>query len=273
MNKGIIKLFYFVMTWSTSLFALEEQPWFGNVYEFNFLSKYTYAYFSSVDKGVPALKDTIHNNLFYFDLEFPFASQWSIDVDAHFADISHSPFHFSSSAVQVRYLWLDDIVGDAISFATGVSLRLTSPKGLEELISYYHGDVDVEGNVSIGREFEPKETLRFRLWAFGAIGLANKGSPWLRGKASLDWNNNDCNKGSIFLESISGYGRHHHVDIHDFHGYASIRHKGVALGAKYGHRFGRWGTLGFEYKRLLFAECSPKNVNYFSLSYLLPFSF
>lgn len=265
--------FLFPIFFVSIVFGLEEQPWFGNVYEFNFLGKYSYAYFNKVNGARTQLNETIHNHLLYLDLQFPFSSQWSVDADFRLATTTNNPFHFSSTAWQLRYLWLDDIVGDIFSLATSLNFRITTPKGLKELISYYHGDVDLEGNISIGKEFAPKPNLLVRFWIFGAVGIANKGSPWIRGDAALESIYDDNHKWAIFFESLSGYGRREHINPNDFKGYASIRHEALDLGLRYGYKFGYWGTLGIEYKRVLFARCSPRNINYFTLSYLLTFSF
>ena len=79
---------------------------------------------------------------------------------------SKETFNFRSAAWQARYLWLDDIVGDPISFATGASVRVTSTTSLKDVSCPYHGNVDFEVNFALGKEWDV-----FGMLAFPRLGL------------------------------------------------------------------------------------------------------
>ncbi|MES2273792.1 MAG: hypothetical protein V4487_06335, partial [Chlamydiota bacterium] len=104
--------------------ALEVQPWFGDVYEFHFLGSYAYSRFNSVSNGVPQLTQPFQSNVAYFGLDFSPSPEWSIDTDLQFADTTQQSFNFRTVALQARYLWLDDIVGDPVSLTTGANIRV-----------------------------------------------------------------------------------------------------------------------------------------------------
>lgn len=255
------------------LLSLESQPWFGDVYQFHLLSRYSYSRFNQFQNGRPQLEDTFQANVLYLGLDFSPTPVWSVDTDLQVADTSAMSFNFRSFAVQGRYLWYDDIVGDPVSFATGASMRITGTHALRDISCPSHGNVDFELNFSLGKEFEASNQTLLRTWAYGAIGHANRGAPWVRGILAFEANVDDQHKWAIYAEAVNGYGRHSHVDLNHFYGYARIREKAVDFGVRYGKRLDVWGTLRFEYIRRVLAKSSPEDVNTFRVSYLLPFSF
>lgn len=253
--------------------SLEVQPWFGDCLEFHFLGSYSYSFFNKVNRGVPKLNYTFQSNVAYLGLDFSPTPEWSIDTDIQFADTSKQSFNFRTVAFQARYLWLDDIVGDRISLATGGSGRFTNTDSLRDISCPYHANFDFELNFAFGKEFDVSDEWAWRFWGFGAVGHGNQGSPWVRGIFSLETNYQDEHKLGLLAEAINGYGARRTVFIDDFHGYAKIREKAIDVGVRYGYRVGVWGTLRFSYYRRVFAKSCPEQVNTFLFSYLLPFSF
>lgn len=254
-------------------FSLEKQPWLSDVYEFHFLGGYAYSRFNKVEGAVDQLTSPFNVHLLFGGLDFSFSPEWSIDADVEFSDTTRTSFGFRSFAIQGRYLWLDDIIGDWISLTTGGSIRVTSPTFLKDVSCPSHGNVDMEANISIGKEFDSLQFWRFRLWGFGVIGIANRGSPWIRGGAFVEANLDDTHKWALFLLGSHGYGRKRTINIADFRGYGRIRQKNIDIGIRYGYRMSVWGTLRGEYMRRVKASLYPENVNTFVISYLLPFSF
>lgn len=269
MKKGS---FFLLVIFPIFAFVIEHQPWFGNVYEFNFLSKYAYSYFSSVDSAKQSLGKTSNDQLVYLGLELPLSPVWSLDGDIEFTDTPRQSFSLRSLAVQARYLIYDDIIGDKISFAVGGNIRYTSSRSLKDISCPYYANCDFEGNLAVGKEFEG-ELIKTRLWGQGIVGKGNRGSPWIAAIAAFEGNVDQKHKWAFFLTGLHCYGRRTIIDIEHFYGYGKIREKNVEIGGRYGRRFGVWGTLSFEYKRRIYARRCPKEVNTFVLSYLLPFSF
>ncbi len=253
--------------------SLEVQPWFGDCLEFHFLGSYSYSFFNKVEKGVPKLTDTFQSHVAYLGLDFSPTPEWSVDTDIQFADTTKQNFNFRTVALQARYLWLDDIIGDRISLATGANARFTNTDSLRDVSCPYHANFDFELNFSFGKEFDVSDYWAWRFWGFGCVGHANTGSPWVRAILALETNYNDQHKLGFLAEGSNGYGRHTTVQIDDFHGYAKIRQKSIDLGVRYGYRIGVWGTLRFSYMRRVLAKSCPEQVNDFVFSYLLPFSF
>jgi len=264
-------LFLFLIPFCAN--ALEVQPWFGDVLEFHFLGGYTYSRFNHVQHAVPQLTSPFNSHVLYTGLDFSPTPEWSIDMDMQFAATTKEPFNFRTVAVQARYLWLDDIVGDPVSLATGASIRPTTTRSLKDVSCPYHGNVDFELNFSIGKEFDASDCWRFRTWGYGAVGHSNRGSPWVRGIVAIETNIDDVHKFALYADGINGYGRHTRINPDHFFGYARIREKAIDLGFRYGYRIGVWGTLRLGYERRVLAKSCPAQVNSFIISYLLPFCF
>ena len=70
-----------------------------------------------------------------------------------------------------------------------------------------------------------------------------------------------------------GFGGKQHVDVHHFNGWAEFQHQSIDLGAAYGYEFALWGKLTATYAHRVFAHNFPERVNFFTLTYSLPFSY
>lgn len=264
---------YFLLGLQVALFSLEVQPWFGDVFEFHFLSGYTYSRFKKVEGAIDQLTRPSNDHLLFADLEFSPSPYWSFDSDLEFVDTPRQSFSFRSLGGQGRYLWFDDITGDPITLVTGCNARYTSSRSLKDVSCPYHGNIDFQLHIALGKEFDQGGYWRFRMWGLGLVGMANRGSPWVGGTVAIEGNYNDEHKWALFVEGGHGYGRKTSIRISDFFGYGKIRYKFIDIAARYGIRLGVWGTLRFEYKRRVLAKLYPQNVNFFNISYLLPFSF
>ena len=264
---------FFLLLIPFCMFSLEKQPWFGNVYELQFLSSYTYSRYSSVDGAIVPLKDPSNDHLVYLGLEVPFSQKWNIDGDLQFSATPRQDFGFRSFALQCRKLILDDITGDPLSFTLGAYLRYTSDKSLKDISCPSRGKLDFEAKFALGKEFDYFEDWFFRIWLNGGLGIANKGSIWIDGTLGLE--SHLCKRHilSFFLLANHGYGKKDYIDINNFKGYGEIRNRSIDIAFRYGYQIGVWGMIRFEYARKVLSKLGPEDVDYYTLSYLLPFSF
>jgi hypothetical protein len=266
-------LFLLVVLFPTLAFTLEVEPWGGNVYQFHFLSQYSYSRFTKVNHAVDPLTHPFHANTLYFDLEFAPSSSWDLDMDVRFSESSKEKFSFRTTAIQARYIILDDIVGDMISLMTGLHLRYVSPQSLRDISDPYHGAFEGEVSLSLGREWASNEDYFIRVFGFGCFGQSISGAPWFREIFGLEGKIHHEHKVALFLEALQGFGGHHEIDINHFHGYGQIHERFVDATFRYGYQFGVYGTLRLEYSRRFFARICPSQTNTFTVAYLLPFSF
>lgn len=256
-----------------SLSAIELQPWFGNVLEFALYSKYSLAEYDKVESSNVPLAKKAHDHLFMLDVELPISPQFSYDLDLEFMGSEKNSFNFRSAALQLRYCFYDDIVGDPLALTLGFNFRGVAKNFTKDISTFYPGVTNFEALLAIGKEFCQEESWRFRLWGNGGFGIAERGSPWVRGKISFEGNHSDALRWAFFSEAYHGYGRLCTVDLNNFTGYGSIRTKAIDLGFKVGQKLGDLGVFSFEFRRRVFAKRAPEEVNNFAISYLLTFSF
>ena len=267
------KIFIFFLFSPFYIFGLDLQPWLGNIYEFYFETEFCYYRYTKVNNATVQLSSPSNNYLLSFDLGLTTTPYWEFAMSVEFDKSPDKKFGFGSFAFQARKLWLDDIIGDFVSLNTFFDVRYTGHKTITDVSTFYGGDLDFKGNISIGKEFDYKEFWRYRIWACGSIGIANIGSPWLMGHFAIETNYQDKHKGSIFCSLRRGYGSQKKIDIDHFHGYARIREKHVDVGINYGLGLDTWGTLQAQYVRRVYAKRCPENVNFFYIAYNIPFSF
>lgn len=253
--------------------ALEVAPWFGEIWEFHLRSNYTYYRFSHVQNGYPDLKHPWNTQLLAFSLEVPMKDTFDTEVEIEFAHTSQQSWGFRSCAGQFRYLLLDDVAGDPISLMVGANIRGVSHRSLRDISSPYHAEANFEVNSAVGKEWSYMQYWRMRSFAFAGMGIANRGSLWIRGLAAFEGNYQDRHQYQVFANTYWGFGPNRRVNIDHFNGYAKIHHQSIDLGAGYSYLFDMWGSLNLNYAFRVYAHSFPEYVNFFALTYNLPFSF
>ncbi len=269
-KKSLLAIFFCI---PQLLSALPKKPWLGNVYEFFFDAEYTFSYYRHVANGEPGTKHSSNDNQFIAGLGFTPTDSLDMAIEAEVSDTTRQSWNLRSVAIQARYLWLDDIIGDPISLTTGVSIRGVHHSSLRDISCPYPAEANFELNLSLGKEWSRGPYWNVRSYAFGTVGIANHGAPWNRFFAAIETNYNDKHQFHLFTRGDFGYGHKNHVNVPHFHGYASIHHQSVDVGVAYARHFLVWGKLTFEYAHRVFAHAYPERSNYFTIWYHLPFSF
>jgi hypothetical protein len=255
-----------------SLCALEIEPWFCDIWEFTLTPSYTYGRFHKVQNGHHQLKSPFNEHILAFDLAVPPSPNWELNADVEFADTTQQSMGVRSGAFQARYLWLDDVQGDAVSLTTGLSARAVSGRSLRDVSCPYHSHANFEATASIGKEWDQGFDWHTRVYGLGAVGMGNQGYPWTRAFMTFEGNLHHAHRLGVFAEGYLGFGNQERVRIDHFHGYAFIRHRSLDVGLQYTYAFEIWGHLTFAYSRRVYARSFPENVNFFTVSYMLPFS-
>ena len=125
-----------------------------------------------------------------------------MQVEVEFADTPRQSFGWRSVALQGRYLWLNDVEGDPYSLISALNVREVSGHSVRDVSSPYHYYLNFEFNSAIGKEWSKEGLWTMHTYALGAIGMANRGSPWLRGMGAWEANIQDRHR---FLLDIEGY--------------------------------------------------------------------
>ncbi|MBI2743110.1 MAG: hypothetical protein HYX48_04255 [Chlamydiales bacterium] len=255
-----------------ALTALPKKPWLGNVYEFFLDTSYTFSFYRRVANGEPGTHHSSNDNQFFVGLGFTPSEYYDLAVEAEVSDTTRQSWNVRSAAIQGRYLWLDDILGDPLSLTTGVSIRGVHHSSLKDISCPYSGEANFELNMSLGKEWSRGPFWNLRTFGYGAVGIANRGSPWTQFLAVLETNHLDKYRFNLFARGDFGFGNKNFVNVNHFLGYGSIHHQSVDIGAGYRRMFDLWGSLTFEYAHRVYAHAYPQGTNFFTLWYHLPFS-
>jgi hypothetical protein len=255
-----------------TLSALEKEPWFGNLWEFQLDTSYSYGWYRHFSRAETPLRGSAYDQIFYADLAVSPTPDSRVDIDVEMAHTSRRPWGFQSMAGQYRLLWLDDVIGDPLSLSTGISFRGVNSRSLRDVNAPYHSYLNGEISLVLGKEWENPPYWRFRSFIFGALGMANRGAPWSRFYLSFQSNQQDRRRWEIFSAGYFGFGGERRVNIDHFHSYAHIHHQSIDLGIAYRYLFRIWGTLSLEYAYRLYARSFPEHTNFLTLRYQLPFS-
>ena len=255
------------------LYGMQEKPWFGDIYRFYWENSYSYSYFDKLADSVAGFRVPSNNHLVTTSIESSVSPQWNCDLELELAATPRQHFGFRSIALQARYLWADDILGDLVSCATGMSIRVASGVSLADISSPHHGNVDFQWTCAVGKEWVLSPRVIMRIWANGLVGVANRGSPWVGGVGGVAANVDDIHKAFITLRGAHGYGITTQIDVDTFAGYGGVRYRFLDIVLCYSCKCDLYGYLSVAYVRRLFAGSYPAQTNQFTVTYLFPFSF
>ncbi len=253
-------------------FCAEMMPWFGDRQELEFRCSYRYQNYSRVNSDAETDKYSSDDSILQASLSTACIAYCSLEVELEGARTTHHSIFPNSVGLMLRCLWWDDIVGDPFSVTTGLGVFYHSRNALRDLSMPFHGDVEVEGHVSIGKEYTQGRYWVTRWWMMGRYGLGNKGLPWVGGSFTFECNSVDQHQGGIFVDCLHGLGDRKLV-VGDAHrGYGSINHQSVDGGIRYRYVFTNDSMVTIQYTRRIHARSMPKDVDMFTIAYYLPFS-
>lgn len=257
------------------VYPTEYQPWLGPSFlpEGRFSS--IYQGFNEIDRNGYAKHYSGNDYFMNLSLSLALDAQitWpiSVEIETLLARTHHRSFGFDSFKLTGRYQWLDDILGEPFSLMTGFSMIAPWKTAVRDLSSFHHGRFEWEGYASIGKEYSLEERWIFRHFGLVSIGMADRGSPWLKG--GYFWETNFCNclALQVHIKELIGLGSRA-LRRHEFQGYGAVRHRSTEAGIRLSFQTDYDGLLSFEYTRRLYAKNFPRNVNLVQLTYVYPLS-
>lgn len=261
----IVALFVF-----TKASATELQPWFGPPFVIEGRADTIVEYYSSLATE----HGTVDRSTWagYLDLSASLAimDNWSAELEAIVAD-SHHSFHFDSVLLTGRYRWTNDIVGDFATISTGITISQIFTQGLHDISIFHHGGIAGEAHVSIGKEFSCEQFWTSRFWGVAGFGIADMGSPWVRGDAGWELNFCDQHLFGAYMYTLWGLGHNGLNAAKSFHGYGPINHQSVDFAVRYAYTLECQLTIGVEYAYRVYARNCPKQANFGVLRLRYPF--
>ncbi len=263
-------IFTLVLVTLAPLAATEFQPWFGPDKEFEFRSALSIHTYPGVDAQGGSLQHSLEDRFLDFSMAISPYSEWSVEAELGLMDTRQAAFNINTGKFTARYLWLNDVIGDFVSLTTGATLIVPTGTSQNDFATFYDGNVGGEFHVSVGKEHTHGKYWRYRYWTTAATGVANEGSPWLRGMLVWERNHYDRHFLKIFAEVRYGTGSQNLMPTGPFPGYASLNYATVDTGARYSYHFNFGGTLSVEYYRRLYARYAPEYLNALTIAFLYP---
>lgn len=252
--------------------CLDEEPWFGDVYEFRADSGFSYSYFNHVQGAITQPSHASNNYLVFGGMGFTPSEDIDVDLDIELARTPRQNFSFRSGAMQARYRFLDDISGDPVSVVAGFNMRGVGAKSVKDISSPYASYLNFELTAAVGKEHTYQSTWTLRGYGLAAIGLAVHGYPWVRAYGSFEGNYQDTHRGCVFTEGYFGCGGKEHVNVNHFRGWGYVQHDSIDIGVAYKYKFNLWGMLSIAYSCRVFAHNYPEYEQRATIRYDIPFS-
>lgn len=216
------------------------------------------------------------SNDHFLTLSFPLSiMRWSVELEATASKTRHHTFNMDNAKLTGRYQWLNDVIGDPISFITGISLCEVFKMARHDIGIFHHGSFETELHASIGKEISCYQFWTSRWWSVLGVGMGDVGFPWLRFDGGWEHNWWDVNKLRLFTHTLWGLGNRNLNLARHFPGYAKIQHQSIDVGTRYSHLLENGLMLSLEYAYRLYSRNCPKNVNFFLVQfhYPLPITF
>jgi hypothetical protein len=226
--------------------ATEYQPWLGNVHEFELRSSLLYQKYHWLSLGSHLKKHKSNDFFLKASLNYTSPHDYGLEIEAEEAWTRFQRGDIDHFKLTGRYVWLDDIAGDPLSLTTGFSLIQAFRHSLKDVSSFHHGRKEGELFLSIGKE-TPWETMWGSRWySMAGIGIADRGSPWLRFNLNYENRLRDQHELRLFLHSLWGLG-HKNLRLDHFHGYGPIQHQAIDIGIRYTYLLEYFGSASLEY--------------------------
>lgn len=255
-----------------SLCATQLQPWFGYSHHLEGRGTYVFQNFQRVNTRLGPQKYISNDSFVTASLAGNRYDEWNFELEITGAKTRAHGFNFDCARFTARYLVLNDIIGDRVSFVPGITVIQATNQSVHDLGSFHHGITEMEIHASVGRETTCGSKWSKRWWLVGAIGQGIRGVPWLRGDGVVQFQPGWCGQVlELGAYTLWGTGNRGIGLLNRFSGYGVVAHQSVDLGAAYIHRFDYLGSLKIGYKRRIYAQNFPEGVNYLIVEYFYPF--
>lgn len=241
-------------------FSTDLEPWFESSVVINAKNSYYFQSYNHIDGcGCTRLRardsfDTLSAGINY-DI-------YAAELELTLAQTHHRNFGFDNARLTGRYQLMNDVLADPFSLIAGLTLTQCCTESLNDISSFHHGLFEAELHVSAGKETSCEQFWETRYWGILGIGIADRGSPWLR--FNVHWERNwwDRYQFRAYIKTLWGFGGDC-LKIHHFRGYGPIDHQSVDLGIRYDYLL-EWlcgAIFSLSYEHRVYAQNFPEHTN------------
>lgn len=241
-------------------FSIDLEPWYGESVVIDVKNSYYFQSYNHVDgHGCTHLRardsfDTLSAGINY-DI-------YAAELELTLAQTQHRNFGFDNVRLTGRYQLLSDVLADPYSLVVGLTLTQCCMESLDDVSSFHHGLFGGELHLAAGKEVSCEEFWVTRYWGVVGIGLADRGSAWLRLNANWERNWWDRHQFRVYLNTLWGFGGDS-LNIRHFRGYGPINHRSIDLGVRYDYLLECFNNAIFSlaYEHRLYAKNFPESTN------------
>lgn len=253
------------------LTATELRPWCGAIYDLDIRGKATLQQFQWIDTQCGKVKRPECDGFYTVGALGVPKEMMSVELELSALSSRHRVFGMQALRLTGRCFLLNDIVGDPVSLATGITVSQIFHAARRNIATFDHGGIACEGHVAIGKEYSCEQFWVSRWWGVLALGIADVGYPWLR--ANLAWERNwwERHQLKVFMESIWGFGGQDLMLSCRFPGYGNIQFQAIDTGVRYGFRLDNNTLLTIAYAYRVYGRNCPRNVNLLQLEITYPY--
>lgn len=256
----------------SQLAATDFKPWYKHIYSLDFRGQVFLQQFQQIDMRCGKVKRCEIDAFYEISALAVPKENWTAEIEFLASDTRYRAFGLNALRLTGRYFWLNDVVGDPVSLATGITASKIFEASRRNIAIFDHGGLACEGHIAVGKEISCEQFWTSRAWGVLGVGIADVGSPWLR--ANLVWERNwwELHRLKVFTETIWGFG-HNDLSRCHFPGYGSIRYQAIDVGIHYGYRLFDETLLSIGYAHRVYGRNCPIQVNFVTFEICYPSNF
>lgn len=267
----LASLLFVSSLWSQTQELPQQYPWIEPVYQpVGYLSG-TYQHFSKINSGHHFCRYPSNDALIDAGLFFACSSDFSLEIDTRVTRTHAHHWAFDQFKQTARLALSDDARGDCFASTVGLSFIQPLTIGLHDPSVIHHAHFEIEAHTAIGREWSGEQDWCFRAYALAALGMGNRGYPWIRGRIALMNNVENTHFFLIRVDGQKGFG-HSTLSLHHFNGYGFIDYATLCATAGYRYQFEDGLNVGLEFSQQFYSRNCPSNITQIRIELIYPFS-
>jgi hypothetical protein len=252
--------------------ATQYRPWFGEDKVIEVRPSYTFFYYPHVDQGGDTITHESYNHLGALSISGQTDCTWFAEAEIHTAGNEIRGWSVEDYTFTGRYKFLNDCAGDPISMTVGVTVAKVETAGRKDFSTFHAGQMEYELHTSFGKEWICRQYWTSRAWGYLGGGIANRGSPWIRGILGYDLNHWNCYHYGIFAQGLFGFGQHDLCLQEPFRGYGAIKYRSIDISAYFTKVFGNYAELTLEYTLRPWAYNFPTHAHAVTVRFMWPYN-
>jgi hypothetical protein len=261
----------FALLVASSMGAEDFSPWYPPAVGIEVKADYFFQTYPSVASSHGSFSHHADDQFFTLSAATSY-DIYAVEAEMMLAHTRKCSFMVDHLGVTGRYQFLSDTLGDDFSLVAGLTLIKPFDVALNDISCFHHGHTEGEFTLALGHESICKDSWISRWWTMAGFGIADIGSPWIRGEFTWEQRWYDVHMARFFVHSLLGFGKNALHTAKHFHGYGPIRHRSLDVGVGYDYSFDHGIMLEFDYAYRVYARNFPKNASLIQVVLTYPFS-